>query len=95
MLALHFEIYITGVSALGLDSSWLGKRLDERAVKELITLSMKHQFHPSGEGGEYETFVADATFFHKRIQIDEMEKQMRGSSGHLIIKKASLASKNR
>jgi len=34
-----FEIIITGVSALGLDETWLGRKMDEECIKDLIVLS--------------------------------------------------------
>ncbi len=94
LIELNFEVYITGVSALGLDGSWLGRLLDESAVKELLILSQRHLFHPAGEGGEYETFVADCPFFQKKIHIGKVRKEMRGSVGHLVIEEASLVPKN-
>ena len=93
LLALKFEIYITGVSTMGLDTSWLGRLLDESAMKELLTLSERYFFHSAGEGGEYETFVTDGPFFHKKICLGKTRKIVRGSTGHLVIEEASLTDK--
>ena len=93
ILDLGFETYIIGASALGLDESWIGKKLDEKSILELKNLQRKNRIHLSGEGGEYETFVTNACFFRKRIVFVKTSKHWSGSSGHLIIFEAELASK--
>ena len=93
MLNLGFETYVTGVSALGLDEMWLGRRLDETAISELKRLALQYGIHLSGEGGEYETFVADAGFFRKRISFKRTSKHWNGSSGFLAIHEAELTGK--
>lgn len=92
-LDLGFATYVIGASALGLDESWIGRRLDEEGILELKNLRQKSRIHLSGEGGEYETFVTDACFFRKRILFVETSKHWSGSSGHLIISEARLAGK--
>ena len=92
-LDLGFETYIIGVSALGLDESWLGRRLDQTCVLELEDLQQKTGVHLSGEGGEYETFITDACFFRKRIRFVRTSKRWSGSSGFLMIDDAELTSK--
>jgi len=92
-LDLGFETYVAGVSALGFDESWLGRRIDEKTISELKSIHRKTGIHLSGEGGEYETFVTDACFFGKRIELTRTSKRWTGSSGHLIIEDAKLSSK--
>jgi len=93
MLNLHFEIVIVGVYAYGLGPSWLGRRLDEQAVQELIELNRRYQVSLIGEGGEYESLVLDAPIFKRRIQILRSEVIWRGDSGHLLVKEARLVEK--
>ncbi len=93
ILDLGFETYVIGASALGLDESWIGRKLDEADILELKSLHRKNRIHLSGEGGEYETFVTDACFFRRKITLVETSKQWSGFSGHLIINDARLASK--
>lgn len=93
LLMLGFEVYITAVAAMGLDGSWLGRKLDRRAIDELLGLSRKYGFHLAGEGGEYETFVADAPFFQRRVQIERLSKRTRNGSDYIVIESASLADK--
>jgi len=92
-LDLGFETYIVGVSALGFDESWLGRRIDEKSLLELMNIRGKTGIHLGGEGGEYETFVTDACFFKKRIELIRTSKRWTGSSGYLIIEEAKLAGK--
>lgn len=92
-LDLGFETHIVGVSALGFDESWLGRRIDETSLSELLSIRRKTGIHLGGEGGEYETFVTDACFFRKRIELIKTSKRWTGSSGYLIIDEAKLTSK--
>jgi len=71
----YLEIYIAAVSADGLDEKWLGKQL-----KELARNPPKN-IHPFLEGGEGETFVADAPFFKSGIRIKNWKKTWDGVRG--------------
>ncbi len=81
----NFEIYITAVSAEGLGSDLLGKNFNE--------LGERKNIHPLLEGGEGETFVADAPFFKKRIEINEWKTEWDGVRGIAHIKDAKLVEK--
>jgi ABC transporter with metal-binding/Fe-S-binding domain ATP-binding protein len=83
-----FVVQVVSVSALGLDESWLGRTLDEKAVGELVVLGAKYRFHIGLEGGEGETFVLDCPLFSKRIEVVSSQKHWRGDSGFLEIKEA-------
>ena len=82
-LIANFEIYVVGVAAGGLEKGHLGKRYDMEFVEHLA----KNQIDPLLEGGEGETFVANAPFFKKRIDIREFETHWDGSAGYAEIKK--------
>ena len=87
-----FDIVMVGVSAYGLDERWLGRKIDGKALEELVKLHEKYRIHVAGEGGEFETFVRDAPFFKARIVFDEVEKKWNGGdySGVLEVKRAHL-----
>jgi len=93
MLRAGFEIITTSAAAQGLDENWLGRKLDEKALEELVRLREKYGVNPSGEGGEYESLALDAPFFKSRIEVLEAEKIWRGTSGHYLIKRARLVGK--
>ena len=88
LLREGFVAQVVSVSALGLDESWLGRILDEKAIKELVELGAKYRFHVGLEGGEGETFVLDCPLFSKRIEVVSSQKHWRGDSGYLEIKEA-------
>lgn len=94
MLDAGFDIIIVGVSAGGLDSSWLGRKLDRKTLDELLELGEKHGINVSGEGGEYESLVLDGPNFAKRLDVDETHVDWKRDSGSLIVRKASLAEKS-
>ncbi len=89
-----YEFVITAVASKGLGEEWLGKRLDEKEVDNLIKLAKREGFNPAGEGGEFETLVLDAPIFKNRIELVDVEKKMGNElSGRLLVKKAKLAAK--
>ncbi|KYH40063.1 MAG: hypothetical protein AYL33_006690 [Candidatus Bathyarchaeota archaeon B63] len=88
-----FHVIFTGVYAYGLDSGWLGRRLDRSALRELERLSREYGISIVGEGGEYETMVLDAPYFRKRIRIVKARTVWEGESGYLLVEDAELEDK--
>jgi asparagine synthase (glutamine-hydrolysing) len=84
---------IVSVSAYPLTKYFLGKEIDERIVKKFIEFREKFGFNPSGEGGEYETFVIDAPIFKRKISIEDFDIVWEENSGYLKIKKIGLVDK--
>jgi len=93
MLIAGFDVIIIAVAAEGLDESWLGRRLDHAAVKDLEKLNEKHGVHMGGEGGEYESFVLDGPIFKKKIKIISAHKEWDGARGAYVIDHAELVGK--
>lgn len=89
------DIRITNVAVEGLGPEWLGRKLDQNNLKELIKLSKKFGFDPLGEGGHYDSFVVDAPIFKKRIEFIDTSKvwDSKTSSGYLDVQNATLVSK--
>ena len=87
------KVIFTAVAAQGLDESWLGRRLDEVAVKELLALSRDYGVDPCGEGGEYESLVLDAPWFRRKVVVSEAERTWDGVSGRYVIREARLSGK--
>ena len=93
IVTLKMETIIVGVYAYGFDEIWLGRKINEDTIKDLVELNRKFQVSLVGEGGEYETLVLDASFFKKKIQLIETKKIWEGQSGYSIVKKAVLVNK--
>ncbi|UCD14222.1 MAG: TIGR00289 family protein [Thermoplasmatales archaeon] len=89
-ISAGFKIIIVGVFAQGFDKTWLGKKINEEAIDELIKLRKKYSINEAGEGGEFETLVLDAPIFQKKLVLDEISKEWKRDSGFLIVKKAHL-----
>jgi len=90
LLELKFDIIFTAVAAEGLDVKWLGRRLDAKALDELVALGKRYGINIEGEGGEYETLVLSGPTHKKRIVLDGFEKQWTRDSGRLRITGAHL-----
>jgi ABC transporter with metal-binding/Fe-S-binding domain ATP-binding protein len=88
-----FKAIISGVFAYPLDNTWLGKQIDEDMITKLVALSGEYGLSPSGEGGEIETTVLDATLFKKKIEVLNSEVEAKGNSGVFRIKQARLTEK--
>jgi len=96
MVKEGFEVIFTKVQAAGLDKSWLGRKLDSKAIDDLLKLKAKHGIHIGGEGGEFDTKVLDCPMFNKyRIEITKSETKWdsKTESGELLIKDAKLVAK--
>lgn len=89
MVDAGLEIHVVRVAADGLDSSWLGRRLDGDALDELADLHETHGVHVLGEGGEYETLVVDGPHMHRTIQY-RARTDWHGTHGDLVIEEAWL-----
>ncbi len=92
-LKLRFDVVFTAVAALGLDERWLGRRLDMEAVEELKELSRRFGINLALEGGEAETFVREACFYRRRVELEDLEKVWRGDWGYLKVGRVRLTRK--
>jgi len=93
-IELGFRFIMTACMAMGLDSTWLGRVIDRKAVDELKSINRKHGISLVFEGGEAETFVFDAPIFERKIRIVEARPIWKGDSGYLEIHSAILQDKN-
>lgn len=88
-----FEVIITGIAAYPLDESWLGRKLDEKMLKELEKLEKEYKINVAGEGGEFETMVLDSPVHKKKIALTKTEKEYSDHQGTLKVLKISLTNK--
>lgn len=88
-----FETIIVSVSAMGLDESFLCRRIDASCLKELLDLNKKYSIHIAGEGGEFETLVLDAPLYSFRIAVESVKKFWDGVRGYCLIETYSKISK--
>ena len=89
-----FKVIISGVFAEGLDESWLGRLIDEDALKELEKISEKTYLNLAFEGGEAETLVIDGPIFKKRIEILEADIDWHRDNGTYNVTDAKLVDKD-
>lgn len=88
-----YKVMIVGVSAMGLGKEWLGVTLDKESLTKLASLSKKHGFNLTFEGGEAETLVTDCPLFRKRLDIRRANVQWDGQRGIFEILEAALVEK--
>jgi uncharacterized protein (TIGR00290 family) len=93
MIRLDFHIVIVGVYAHGFDRSWLGRTLDRSTVETLVALNKQYKISPVGEGGEYESLVLDAPFFHQKIRLLQTRQIWHKDSGYILVEEAELLDK--
>jgi len=75
------DVIISGVAAYGFDKSWLGRRIDNETIRDLIKLKKQYGVQEGGEGGEFETIVTNSPLFKKPLEFNYekiMENQNRG-----------------
>ena len=88
-----FEVIITAAAAEGFDESWLGRKIDEKCIEDLIKLKNKFGINIAGEGGEFETMVLDCLLFKRKILITKTEKTWKKNSGMFRVIDAKLITK--
>ncbi|MDD1709924.1 MAG: diphthine--ammonia ligase [Methanoregulaceae archaeon] len=93
LLEKGFKVLVSGVFAEPFDERWLGRPLDYSAVTLLKHYREHYGIMLTGEGGEYETFVLDAPFFTKRIEIIEASTDYQNYRGFYRIIRARLVDK--
>ena len=81
-----FNAIIVKVSAMGLDESFLGRRIDEGLTDELKKLRKKCGLNIAGEGGEFETLVLDAPMYKRSIEVSDFEIKKGSMVSQLEIK---------
>lgn len=81
VLSSGLKAIVVGVSAEGLDESWLGRPLDESAVQDLLKLEEKYSVNVAGEGGEYESLTLDSPLHRFPIVVDSCKVAMSQLSG--------------
>ncbi|RCV64892.1 Diphthamide synthase [Methanophagales archaeon] len=74
------------VVATRIKREWLGRKFDRTFIAEL----KEFEFHPSGESGEYHTFVTDGPIFKRRIKVSDLEKVYVDGTWFLDIKAGEL-----
>ncbi len=83
LLKNKFTAVVTGVSAYPLNASWLGRPIDEKFIKDVQILSEKYSINPSGEGGEFESFVLDCPLFKQPLKVSGANFTGEGNSWRL------------
>ncbi|MCW3142045.1 MAG: diphthine--ammonia ligase [Methanophagales archaeon] len=93
LVVTNFEVIFTGISAYGLDKSWLGRKITEDDVDKLVELDKRVKLNIAGEGGEFESLVLDgpASMFKKRLVILKSEVVEEGkNTARLVVQEAKL-----
>ena len=90
-VAQYFDARIAAVAAEGLGVDFLWRRFDAKCMADMKKSSPSAHFF--FEGGEGETFVCDAPFFGKSVEVRKVEKEWHGQSGVAKIIDAALEKK--
>ncbi len=93
LVVSFFDVILSGISAYGLDKSWLGRKITVADVDRLVARA-KYFLNISGEGGEFESLVLDGPLFRKRLVIMESEiEEEDENTARLVVKAARLEEK--
>ncbi|MCD5425804.1 MAG: diphthine--ammonia ligase [Methanosarcinaceae archaeon] len=96
LLSLGFEFIFSSIAADGLNSSWVGRIIENEDVEKLLKLELTKGINIAGEGGEFESFVLDMPMYKKKIEIIDFEIVEKGEcEAECIIKNAKLVEKNK
>jgi diphthine-ammonia ligase len=84
VIKLNFDVIIIGVFAYGLDD-FIGRKVDRKFIDDIKILNEKYKISPCGEGGEFESFVLDADFFKKKLEIEKSHVEEEKEGGRVLI----------
>ncbi len=65
----NFEVIIVGVFAYPLDKKWIGRKINNSFIKEVLELEKKYKINIAGEGGEFESLVINCPLFKDRLKV--------------------------
>jgi diphthine-ammonia ligase len=90
-----FESVVVATKAGLLGEEWLGRKVDLAFLGELKELKITKNvtITPCGEAGEYHTYVINGPLFRWRIEIQEVNKELRDERWFLGITKGELKPK--
>ena len=88
-----FDSIISKIACYGLNQTWLGRRIDSNATKELAVLEKKFKINVAGEGGEYESLVLDAPLFKQKLAVEFKRKMTNDFTGEIEITSSKLIKK--
>ncbi|MFB0559648.1 MAG: diphthine--ammonia ligase [Candidatus Lokiarchaeia archaeon] len=89
-IKLGFEAIVVMVKHEFLGDDWLGRKLDQAFLSELLEIKDSKNVDILGEMGEYHTFVYDGPLFKKRIELLKTQKVPRNGYTYLDITKFKL-----
>ena len=84
-IKLGFEAVVIMVKRELLGEEWLGRKLDQDFLDDLVRINRSKNVDILGELGEYHTFVYDGPIFKKRIVITGVRKMPRENAIYLDI----------
>ncbi|MGQ9723258.1 MAG: diphthine--ammonia ligase [Candidatus Jordarchaeum sp.] len=84
-IGLGFEALVIMVKKEFMGDEWLGRKLDEDFLNEILELKNEKNIDVLGEMGEYHTFVYDGPIFKKRVEITRTQKTSRENFIYLDI----------
>jgi len=68
-LSEGFKFIFSGVYALGLDHTFLGRIINKKDLERLVALNKKYGVNIVGEGGEYESLVLFCPLFERALKV--------------------------
>ena len=89
MINEGFESIVVSVAAPPLDEKWLGKKIDEKFLDEIIKLNKNFGISIVGEGGEYDTLVVNCPMFREKLSVGEQKTiwDAKTRSGYIVARK--------
>jgi uncharacterized protein (TIGR00290 family) len=88
-----FEALVVMAKAILFDKKWLGRKVDDAFINDMLKLRKQANIDLCGELGEYHTFVYDGPIFKKRLEILDFRRKSMEGYWFLDIKDFKIAEK--
>ena len=85
LLAAGFKVIFSCVNTRWFPSGWVGRRLDQSAIRDLRALQDRTGLDLCGEEGEYHTLVTDGPSFSRPIRIGSCSTQTMDMLAYLQV----------
>ena len=83
LIKKRFDVILIGTFGYGMDKL-IGRKIDKSFIDEVKLLKARLKINPAGEGGEFESFVLDAPYYKKRLDIVK-SRIIKDDSGGIVM----------
>jgi len=83
LIKKKFDVILIGTFGYGLDK-FIGRKIDKKFIEEINILRDRLKINPAGEGGEFESFMLNAPYYKRSLNIID-SRIIKDDSGGIVM----------